>query len=250
MLYNAVTTADGTIGYSVNYWAAKFQAAASDLPWPALAEWMRQESGGNPAALGKSYEVGLLQINTGDGPFQGYTREQLHGTGTFATGVSGPGGQGLTRGLTADEEQLQVAAAVAYAREALSAAQSGIANAGQTWADADQWALAKLWHWLPALVRSPVGVGSLADAAKNNAAASWSDYAAYLASLSKSDVPSSIQGYWSDVPAKVNACGAVGGRVNGVATLTVSGARGAVVLDLLTCLTIGAMLAVAYFFTR
>jgi hypothetical protein len=253
MIYNLIPTLGGTLGYSVNYWTPQIVAADASIPAGAFAEWCRQESGGNPCGLGKSYEVGILQINTHDsGSFQSWSREQLHGTGTFAVGPTVPG---MTRALTADEESVQVQAAVAYLNQALQGAQAGLAQAGQSWSVADQWALAKLWHWLPALVRSQYGTGALYVGVQKAAVSSWSDYAAYLSSLNKSDVPASIQGYWDDVPRKVAECGMVGAAAGGGAGIvglipTSTAPRGAVVLDLLTCLMIAGVLAIGWYFAR
>lgn len=163
--------------YNPDYWAPLLAAAAPDLPTDKLVAWIREESDGQPGALGTVYEVGIFQIDLEDGPAWGASIATLHGNFTVSASS-----QVLTRELTDAEEQLQVSSGIAYVRHCLSVAQSYLSNAGASWDDEDLWCLVKLVHALPALVVAYVPAAAQADTVQ-----SWGDYRSFCESLSSTD---------------------------------------------------------------
>lgn len=144
-----------------------------------LLAWITEESGGNPAALGAPYEVGIFQLDLEDGPAWGGTIQTLHGNFTDSATS-----QSLNRPLTDDEKLLQVTTGLAYVAHARSTAQAVLDQAGLTWSDDDIWCLTKLHHALPVLLSSFVP----ACAAKLGTGITWSDFRGWCEKLSASDV--------------------------------------------------------------
>lgn len=212
--------------YTTDYWADLFAANASDLAWPRMRAWIAHESGGNPSALGKSYEVGIGQLDLQDGPAWGGTLDTLHGN--FSAGTTS---QVTVRDLTADEEQLQVTSMAAYVRHALGVSQSELAAQGLTWSDDDLWCLVKLQHALPDLARSGIPI-----AAQAGQAGDWDTYRAYLEALPASALPSSAPySPWSRLFDNAELVGKLG----------LDGAAGIATLDLLSVFAVIALVYIA-----
>ena len=162
---------------AVESWRSLVKENARGLPVEFLLAWMRYESGGNPAALGAITEVGLFQIDMQDGPRFGGDLNTLHRN--FAPATS----QTASRALTLSEQLLQVTSGVAMALAYRDASRAKLAAIGADWPEgsADFWSLVKLHHGLPAIPRYFLPAFK---AAKGRAPASWSEWSAWLNSLS------------------------------------------------------------------
>lgn len=129
-----------------------------------LLRWIAIESGGDPGAIGSPREVGIFQIFfPDDQPRYGATRGGLRATGA----------------LDAAGRRLQVSAGIAMVVEAISRARARLASTGQSWSTQDLWALAKLYHNLPALYAwFPI-------AARGGNAASWHAFRSWLTGVTR-----------------------------------------------------------------
>lgn len=241
-----------TLKYTASYWAAQLAAAATDLPTARLVAWIAEESGGNPASVpANGFEVGIAQINTQDGAFHSWTREQLHGTGAWTNDARS---QVLTRALTADEESIQVQSTIQQARDCLAQAQTQIG--GNTWSSQDTWAMCKMNHAL-----GHGGTTWLVNQATSaSAMSSWSAFKGYVLSLTASQIPSNIvQGRERGLRAyyPFNRFFVNSERVSAADGSTPDGTGdaggqplGLAALDLLTALALVAIAAVGYYLSR
>lgn len=155
--------------YTTEYWRDQLAAAAPDLPTDRLLAWIGEESGGRPNSTGKSYEVGIFQIDLQDGGAYGATIATLN--------ISGQ--------LTPEQEALQVSSGIAYVRHCLSVAQSELDAINATWGDDELWNLVKLQHALPALPKY-----MLPAADQQGQAGSWGDFRAFTVGASAAQVDS------------------------------------------------------------
>jgi hypothetical protein len=166
---------------SVEKWRTLVAANAQGLPLEFLLAWMQYESGGNPAALGAITEVGLFQIDMQDGPRFGGDLDTLHRN--FAPAAS----QTATRPLTDAEKRLQVTTGVAMVKAYRDASRTKLAAVGASWTEgsSDFWNLVKLHHGLPAIPRDFLPAFKRA---KGSAPGSWSEWWAWIDSLSFAEV--------------------------------------------------------------
>lgn len=216
--------------YTATYWADMLSAAAPDLPTARLVAWIAEESGGNPAALGSTKEVGIFQIDMQDGDVAGGSVQSLHGDFT-----SSASSQTISTPLTDDQEQLQVSTGITYVRACLAKAQ----QAASSWDDSDTWCLTKMVHALPAVVSQ-----LLPQASTAGHDTSWADFKGYVGSLQRNDLPSNLHRYYPLTRFFVN-CGRVGGASGATDTFP-----GIAALDLVTALALAAIAAALYFFVR
>lgn len=168
--------------YSVEYWRSRLEQHV-DFGDPSrdvdrMEAWLTEESGGNPAALGAVYEVGIFQLDLQDGPAWGASIATLHGNFTASATSQTP-----TRDLTDAEEELQVTSGLAYVKHARAVALQQISSHGMTWSDDDTWCLSKLHHGLPVLVSAYFNT----FASSNGNTGTWSDFRDYVNGLSLAD---------------------------------------------------------------
>lgn len=145
---------------NVKAWEPAVQAIASlaGVPWRFAMEWLRAESGGNPCAFGLATQFGPDgKLPREIGLFQLYNPNDFQKLGVDPAAMRAycvPGTQRLSRKLTPEEVQYQIEAGIGLIKLCQAEADKTMAAVGVDWHHgADYWAMVKLYHALPVILR-------------------------------------------------------------------------------------------------
>ncbi len=194
-------------------YASRLEELRGDVPMEVLQRWIARESGGDPCSVGSTAqllrdgyarEAGLFQVyfeSAADSQFGVLSRDLR----AACSQVS----QQRMRDLTADELDEQLMSGIKMATAFRAIADSQLSSSGITWTEPECWALAKLYHCLPA-----IGKSFLPAAARAGQADSWSAFSGYCNSLSGDDAAGIDKGaapYWGSVAKLFENASFVGG---------------------------------------
>jgi hypothetical protein len=126
----------------VERWRPYIRRLAPEIPEGFALVWIARESGGRPSSRSKLDERGLAQVHPGEATAIGLTPEEW-------------GGLALGEGAPGYSAELHARAAVALMRRCVVYAGAKMRAAGVTWPSSspDAWAMTKLVHTLPAMLR-------------------------------------------------------------------------------------------------